>query len=404
VDNVVAVKDWDLEDDAELRRDHFTRFDALREECPYFFSTAGEQGFWVFTRYDQITSILQRPEEYSNRVVSGYLKVRPTGPLLLPEQLDPPHHRPYRKILNPLLSPQRVAAIEPEIRERTRAILHELAVRGRCDVMTEFAKRFAAPIVLALLGLDEADSAQFVADTETYFRLTSAEDPDGALRSAAAARQHATMQALIEARRSEPRADIATALVEARIDGEPLPEDDLRNMALFVFMASLDSTAGVLGFMLRFLATSPEHRRALAADPTLATTATEELLRYFAVSQVTRVANQDEDIAGCPVQKGDRIILPLNMANRDGTRFERADEVLLDRRPNRHIAFGLGPHRCAGSHLARTELRVALEEWHRIIPEYHLEPGADTDAHVGGLAVPKTVPIVFDEVRLGVAS
>jgi cytochrome P450 len=394
----VIRREWDLEHDPALRRDHFSEFDRLREETPYFFSTSGEQGFWVFTRDAQITQILQDPLRYSSCVASGFLRVRPRGPKLLPEELDPPIHRPYRQILNPLLSPKRMLELEPEIRETTRGLIGELAPRGECDLVTDFAKQFAAPIVLRLLGLDPAVSARFIEDTIIYFRTPSTEDPDGTIRTAAAARQRADLEALIAQRRLEPREDIVSALIAARVDGEPLPEDDLRNMAHFVFMASLDSTAGALAYMFRYLATHTEHRQAIVENPTLIKSAVDELLRYFSVSQVTRTAVEDQDVDGCPVRAGDRIILPLNMANRDPGRFERADEVLLDRAPNRHIAFGLGPHRCAGSHLARTELRIAIEEWHQVIPQYHLRVGASTESHVGGLAGPLTLPLIFDEV------
>jgi len=394
----IISREWDLEHDPDLRRDHFTEFDRLREETPFFFSTSGEQGFWVFTRDAQITQVLQDPERFSSRVASGFLKVRPQGPKLLPEELDPPVHRSYRQILNPLLAPKKIVELEPEIRLTTRALIDELVPRGGCDLVSDFAKQFAAPIVLRLLGLDPAVATRFIHDTIVYFRTPSTEDPDGTIRTAAAARQRADLEALIAERRIEPRDDIVSALIAARIDGEPLPEDDLRNMAHFVFMASLDSTAGALAYMFRYLATHPAHRQAIVDDPALIKTAVDELLRYFSVSQVTRTVVQDEELDGCPLKAGDRIILPLNMANRDPERFEKADEVLFDRVPNRHIAFGLGPHRCAGSHLARTELRIAIEEWHQVIPHYHLREGASTESHVGGLSGPLTLPLVFDEI------
>ncbi len=138
-------------------------------------------------------------------------------------------------------------------------------------------------------------------------------------------------------------------------------------------LAGLDTTKSQLGFNFHHLATHPEDRRRLVEDPTGFPTAIEEMLRVFAFVPPARKLAADIDYEGCPMKKGQMVLMPLWSANRDGRVFPNATDVVLDRSPNRHIAFGAGPHRCAGSHLARRELLIAMEEWHTLIPDYEID-------------------------------
>jgi cytochrome P450 len=162
-----------------------------------------------------------------------------------------------------------------------------------------------------------------------------------------------------------------------------------------VLIAGVDTTWSAIGSSLWHLATHDEDRRRLVAEPGLMPVAVEELLRAYSPVTMARVVTGDVDFAGCPMHAGDRVLMNFPAANRDPEAFDRPDQVLLDRQLNRHVAFGSGIHRCAGSNLARMELRVALEEWLARIPEFELAPGAEVTWAGGQVRGPRQLPVVF---------
>jgi cytochrome P450 len=185
------------------------------------------------------------------------------------------------------------------------------------------------------------------------------------------------MERVLVERRAERQDDIMSYLLDAEIDGRALTDEELRQICFLLYAAGLDTVANALGFTFLHLARNPDDRRRLIDEPELIPEFIEEMLRYYGVVAPGRIVTRDVDYAGCPMKAGDRIICSIPAANRDPREFSDADTFRLDRTPNRHLAFAAGPHRCLGSHLARIELRVALEEWHARIPEYAL---ADEDA------------------------
>jgi cytochrome P450 len=220
-------------------------------------------------------------------------------------------------------------------------------------------------------------------------------DPDGEIRAGFMLSIAGYLGELLAARRAERRDDIISYLVGCSVDGRPLTDAELMEMCFLLYMAGLDTVAGMIGFMFWHLAEHPDHRRALVADESLIPDAVEEFLRYYSIVNTSRVVTRDADFGGCPMKAGDRAVLPTAAANRDPRAFTDADAFVIDRRPNRHIAFGAGPHRCLGSHLARLELRVALEEWHRRIPEYGIADGATVRQDVSGVSVVENLPLVW---------
>jgi cytochrome P450 len=183
------------------------------------------------------------------------------------------------------------------------------------------------------------------------------------------------VQLLDDRRRSprDPDLDMVTYFLQARIDGEPISQEYLLSILVTLVLAGLDTTKSQLGFNFHHLATHPADRGRLVEDPAGFPTAIEEMLRVFAFVSPARKLVADIDYEGCPMKKGQMVLMPLWSANRDDRAFPNATDVVLDRSPNRHIAFGAGPHRCAGSHLARRELLIAMEEWHTLIPDYEID-------------------------------
>jgi cytochrome P450 len=384
---------FDPEDDPELHQNHWEHFLGLRQHGPVVFSPAGE-GIWVLTEHSTVQPALSDSTRFSSAVISGLKKNRVApASQLIPVQLDPPDHTRYRRLLNPAFSPAVVQEQEAMIRGHCIAAIEALPRPGEIEFMTDFARQFPTIVFLELMGFPVERAAELVEWSEAVSHLTAAEDPTGEVRAAAIGNVHQLIGECLADHRAHPRDDVFGYLLTCELDGRPLTDAELLNMVMLLYIAGLDTVAGALGYIWEYLARHDEQRRRLIDEPDIIPSAVEELLRYFSTVSLTRLVRDDTELGGCPMKAGDRVWAPITCANRDPAVFERADEVILDRIPNRHIAFGTGPHRCLGSHLARLELAIALEEWHRRIPEYSVPAEADLTEKVSGLAC-------FNELRM----
>lgn len=303
---------------------------------------------------------------------------------LVPLGIDPPDHTVYRKFLDPLFSPRRVAALEEDITARLNRFVDAFVDRGSCDFTAELAELFPSSVFLGMLGLPWEEL-----DTLVRFRdgLLRPGDPAMTPRERSAIQRDTAQQvygyfdAVLDERAAAPRDDLLSLFVGARKDGEradsgQFRRDELLSICFVLLTAGLDTVTDSLTCFFAFLAQHPEHRRRIAADPGVIPNAVEELLRWETpVPSVVRWARQDTVLGGETVEAGHHVLVNLGAANLDPAEFPEPLEVRFDRDVNRHLAFGGGVHRCLGSHLARLELRIALREWHRRIPEYTLSPG-----------------------------
>ncbi|MCU1345917.1 MAG: cytochrome [Acidimicrobiia bacterium] len=359
---------------------HVETIDRLRDRAPFIRSTFGP-GFWVLNDGGLVREALQRPDLFSSSVVT----VLDPDPQYkwIPEMLDPPEHTAWRQLLAPSFTAKRLEQIAPKVERRCIELIESFAGNGHCDFLRDFAWKYPTTIFMELMGLPLEGLDQFMGWVHDILHLTVDEDPD---RSRAAAAMGAVMgyfAELIEHKRKTPGPDLLSDSLEWRIGGEPIPMEDLLAWCLLMFMAGLDTVSIQLSYSFWYLAQHPQDRQRLVAEPGLAATAVEEFLRYFSFVAPARKAKADTDFHGCPVSKGDMVLVPLSALNRDPALFPDAESVVIDRAINGHAAFGLGPHRCLGSHLARRELRVALEEWHRRIPDYRLTEGVEVMEHGG---------------------
>jgi cytochrome P450 len=357
---------------------HVEGLDRLRTEGPFVFSTFGPQGHWVFTEPDMIRAALQHPEIFSSSVVTP-LEVDPPYKWI-PEMLDPPEHTKWRQLLAPHFAPKLMEQMEEKVRQRCVEIIEPFANRGHCDFLADFAWRYPTTIFMELMGLPLDGLDQFLLWEHDILHLTADEDPDRSRSIAAMTAVQSYFADLIALKRVQPGEDLLTAALDWTIDGAPIPGADMLSWCL---MAGLDTVSTQLSYAFWHLAGDPDARARLATQPELAGPAVEEFLRCFAFVAPSRKVMEETEFHGCPLKKGDMVLLPLSTVCRDPEAFADPFSVQLDRSPNSHIAFGLGPHRCLGSHLARRELRVALEEWHRRIPDYHLTEGVDVVEHGG---------------------
>ena len=198
----------------------------------------------------------------------------------------------------------------------------------------------------------------------------------------------------IEVRRTNPGDDLISDLLHTDVDGQPIPDAHVLGTAALTLIAGVDTTWSSIGASLWHLATHTEDRRRLVAEPELIPTAIEEFLRAYSPVTMGRIVAADVEVAGCPMTAGDRVLLNFPAANRDPAAFADADTVVIDREQNRHAAFGLGIHRCAGSNLARMELRVAIQEWLTAIPDFRLQDGTEVTWAGGQVRGPRTIPVV----------
>jgi len=358
---------------------HVEAIDALRSHQAVR-STFG-MGFWVLTDGELVRQALHDPGVFSSSVVTP---LEPDPPYKwIPEMLDPPEHTKWRQLLAPHFAPRRIADLDGKIQARCTEMVDEFADDGHCDFMRDFAWRFPTTIFMELMGLPLDGLDQFLAWEHDILHLTSDEDPDRSRAIAAMIAVQQYFKELIEEKRTRPGDDLLTEALTWTIDGAPISEPDMLSWCLLMFMAGLDTVSIQLSYIFWHLAQHPDDRARLVADPSLIPTAIEEFVRYFAFVAPARKVMVDTDFHGCPLTAGDMVLVPLSAATRDPAAYDKATDVILDRNPNDHIAFGVGPHRCLGSHLARRELRVAIEAWHARIPDYHLTPGVDVVEHGG---------------------
>lgn len=349
-------------------------YDKLRDEAPVFRNEFAN-GHYIVTRYDDILSVYQEPETFSNQAVTVF-NPNPTY-RWIPEMLDGDEHLQWRRQLGPHFSPKAIARLEEKVRHRAVELIHDIAKRGRCDFMEDFAFQYPSFIFLELMGLPFEDLDQFMKWEHDILHFSGATAEETAERRGDATKGvNAYFAKVIEQRRIEPKDDLVTKALSFEIDGKPVNDEDLGAFCLLMFMAGLDTVSATLGTIYYHLAQNQEDRQRIVDDPDLIPTAIEEFVRAYAIVIPSRKVTKDTEIAGYPIAKGEMISLPLNLATRDNTVYPDAKEVKIDRSPNNHIGFGAGPHRCLGSHLARRELKIAMEEWHRVIPNYRLAEGS----------------------------
>jgi len=324
----------------------------------------------------EIREVLHHPEIFSSGVDAVAIgQIRP----LIPLQIDPPEHRNYRKLLDPIFAPKKIALLEDRTRTLVRDLVAAVADDGHCNFHQAVAEPLPSTVFLQLLGLPVSRTKEFVKLKDGIIR-PPARTPEERVEmvNATGAKIYEILEEVVTQREKERQDDLISTFLDSEVDGHRLTHDDVIDICYLFFLAGLDTVTASLDCMLAYLAQHPEQRQQLVDDPTLIPRAVEEMLRWESpVQGVIRITTQDTELAGCPIGADQSVSVMIGSANTDERAWERPDEVDFEREVNKHIAFGGGAHRCLGSHLARMELRVALEEWHAAIPEYHLPDGIE---------------------------
>jgi cytochrome P450 len=367
--------------DQEFARDPRRYYEALRQGAPCRDDMVipGQTPSVVFTRHEDVEYVLRNPKLFSSQFGEGMGGIGNDRPLI-PLQIDPPDHKKYRVLLDPYFAPREMAKLEGEVAALANQLIDRFADKGECDFTEEFAVPFPCTAFLRLVGLPTEDLDHFLHIKEGIVRGWGEHDFEKAAQNRVAAGQlcYEYFEKALDELEKKRGEGLLSRLLDAEVDGMKLTRQEILDICYLFIIAGLDTVTDSLCCFFVHLAEHPEHRERIVADPTVVPTVVEELLRWESpVAGVARVAAEDTEVRGCPVHKGDSLLVFVGAANTDPDGIQDADRVDFGRDVNRHLAFGGGIHRCLGSHLARLELRVALREWHRRIPNYRIRPGAE---------------------------
>jgi cytochrome P450 len=357
-----------------------------------------EDGYAATSR-DFVETILKNPAIFSSKKAFDVL----ASPVpLVPIAFDPPEQARYRRILQPFFSPRAIKPLEADLRAQVIEIVEPLAAAGQCDFIADVAAVFPIQVFLTLFGLPLDTRDQFVEWKTAVLNLSAASGQTSVDSAAQEGIQKAAelfmyLTGLIQNRRGVPGDDVLSQLLNIE-PPDALSDEEAIGLCFLFVLAGLDTVMDSLGFGMQRLAENPDRRKELAEDLSLVPAVTEELLRLDPPAPFTpRVTTEDTELGGHHLPAGTRITNYLAVANRDEAMFKNPYDIDFHRPENRHISFGMGVHRCLGSHLARLEMHLVYEEWHRRIPEYHITPGSAPRVHwPRGTVGLDSLPLTFD--------
>ncbi|HZP43707.1 MAG TPA: cytochrome P450 [Candidatus Binatia bacterium] len=354
-------------------------FRVLRREAPVYRHPASHvEPFWVVSRYKDVWDVSLDQATFSSAMRGTILKNWREDELLMVRQqmlnMDPPKHTKYRRLVNQGFSPKRVNRLEPHIREMAAKIVDAVARRGSCDFVTDVAAELPLQVIVELMGVPLEDRHLVF---QWSNRMIGFDDPDYSASEedgkAAAMEMFMYAHELAQRRRTEPRDDLVSVLMQAEVEGEKLDESQFNNFFLLLLVAGNETTRNLISGGMLALFEHPDQLARLVRDPSLMPTAVEEMLRWVSpVMYFVRTATRDVELRGQRIAEGERVTLWYGSANRDEEVFERPDTFDVGRTPNDHLAFGIGPHFCLGANLARLEIRVMFEELLRRLPDIEL--------------------------------
>lgn len=387
------VEDW--LSDYDIFSDEYIKnpspiWDEIRgSECPVA-HTERWGGSWMPTKYEDLVTLASDIAHFSSRNVlvaaagpapgeaNPYAEIpeeiRNNPPGAPPITSDPPVHTWARRLLLPVFSVTAISRYEQETRELCGELIDGFAANGRADGAADYAQRIPPRVIASMLGIPKEEAPTF---TEWVRGVLELGLTNPALRQKSGGQMVSYLYQRIQEHKTNPQDDLITYLLNAEVDGKPVPEAHILGTCFLILLAGIDTTWSSIGSALWHLAQHPEDRKRLIEEPELITPAVEELLRAYSPVTMARYVASDVEFNGCPMKEGDRLLMNFPAANRDPEKFPNPHEVILDRPVNPHIAFGVGIHRCAGSNLARMEMRASIEEWLKRIPDFELE---DPDA------------------------
>ena len=393
------VTDWmhDFDHtDPRWTENPFPIWDELRAECPVV-HTERFLGVYLPTTYEAVKQVSYDTEHFSSRRVI-VRNVRPEITQSAPPiTSDPPAHKPAKQLLLPPFTPDAMKKLEPRVREICNELIDEFINDPKVDAAARYTKHIPVRAIAHMLGIPEKDSELFIKWIREILELGITDD-EAMVR--AIHEMSSYFIGHIEARKKHPTDDLISTLMHAKDkDGQPLSDMHVLGSLRLLLIAGIDTTWSAIGASLWHLAKTPADRERLVAEPQLMPTAIEEFLRAYAPVTMAREVMKETTISGCPIKPGNMVLLSFPAANRDPAMFPDADKVVIDRKANRHAAFGLGIHRCVGSNLARMEMTVAIEEWLKRIPDFRLDSTGEVKWSEGTVRGPRQLPLLLGKPR-----
>lgn len=361
-------------------------------DAPDLFYSPALGGYWVVTRHALADELLHRHDLFSNRQVA--IPPVPDAPVLIPNNLDPPAHGRYRKfMMQKMFSARALGSLEQDFRALTHDILAEMAPRGQCEFLRDYARPAPVMLFLRMMGLPPQRFEQFMPWVNGVFRGTTPEQQAEGFAGCATFLSDWLAEKVAD--RAVPAGGhMLTAMLDADLDGASLSAGEMLSIAMMLLLGGLDTVTASMAHVMRFLAESPRHREQLLAEPALIPEAVEELLRRFGIANIGRVVATDIDFHGAPMRAGDMVLYSTPMLGLDRRRYRDPLEVDFCRDDKKgHLAFASGPHLCTGHLLARIELRVMLEELLPRLADLHVAPGAGIEYSNGGTLTMLQLPL-----------
>lgn len=387
------IRDWNFATAPGAQRDPFRALSVLHDGPDIFWAPAvrNNHAAWVVTRHELIREILQDPARFSSKAIAGFSRLLGETWDLIPLEKDPPDHGRYRTLMNPIFSPSRVALIEDTVTATAEALIEKMKAKGEAEFIDDFARPFPVTVFLSLMGLPLELTAKFLAWEDGLLHGKTME-----ARIAAAAAIKDYLQDMIAKRRAAPTDDLISFAVTGEVEGRRLDDEEVLGVCYLLFVGGLDTVASALGFAFKHLAEDAANQALLRSEPDLIPAAIEELLRAHSAVITSRFVTRDTEFHGVTMKAGECVALATGLAGRDGREFPDPHRIDFLRENLRHIAFSAGPHRCIGSHLARRELKIALDLFLTRIPPFRIKPGETPVTHATGVFGVDYLPIVWD--------
>lgn len=383
------VRDLDLYQLPGAHEDVHLAWKRVQDASPDLYYTPRYGGYWVLNRAELLEKVWPDHERFSSAKAIGIPSI-PEIPAQIPIEVDPPTHRFFRLPINIAVSPKAIQALTAEARQLAIDLIEGFKARGECEFVGEFSQYLPITIFLRLVDLPLDDRPWLLKRAETMVR-----SGDVGARRQAYQEIIGYLDGWVRKRAAAPGNDLISQILQVKVGGRPITHDEAVSESALVLFGGLDTVAGTMGFIARFLAMNPGHRRQLVNDPSLIPQAIEELLRRHSIPTIGRKLTQDVTLDGVTLKAGDRVMITVCMHGLDERAWPEPLKVDFQRDARKHMAFGGGIHKCPGANLARAELRVFLEEWLQRIPDFSLKPGDPPVSASGAVAGMLRLPLVW---------
>ena len=383
------VFDFDIYADDRLKGDLHGGFKSLHAAAPDIFYTPRNGGHWVVTRFDLISHIMRDSAHFSNRQMD--IPKTDTTFVMIPLNLDPPDHAPYRAVLVRYFSPKAIGGMEETMRNWANRLIDGVIDDGECDFVDKLGAAYPVSIFMEMMGLPMARFGEFRSVVVEFFSNIPVER-----RVELMAWIFSEMEILILARMSKREDDVISRLIDEPVRGRPLTLDELKSICFLLFIAGLDTVANMMSFAFRHLADDPALQERLVNEPAKIPDFVEESLRCYAIVNGTRVVKQDFDFGGASFREGDMVACSLPLAGLDESKNPEPMKFDIDRENRAHLAFSIGPHVCVGNYLAKAEMRIFAEEWLRRVPKFRVAAGFKPTFRAGLVMAINSLPLEWD--------